>query len=251
MKKIITILLSVIMLIGSFTACESKQEAAVDLDFTQINDAYNTILSFMTNPEDFTGKTMAINATHSVIYNFAQNRIDKQIMLGIDPTGCCNATYEVRSDDGNYPNLGAAARYTGSFNEGGYIQLAEFKADETEEPSYEIDALTMTAAELTGLMESYVTEYAESSNYQKKIRVFGHCVTQDIYHYLMGLDGDGKQTWIIELYDPTNSLSFPIVSGNVVNPIEVIGTLSVYSENNIVYACIEVERITRVECVFS
>ena len=72
----------------------------------------------------------------------------------------------------------------------------------------------------------------------------------DTGEIMLGLDGNGYQTFAIELHDGSNTISFPVVSGNIVNPVEVIGTLSFYFEGDIPYACIEVDEVNKVECVF-
>lgn len=111
-----------------FCSCGSsdgvENSVAVDANFRQIDDNYNTILAFMKKPTDYNGKTVAINAESSVVYNFSKNRIEKHVMLGIDPTGCCNATYEIRTDDGIYPQNGTATEFFGRFESSGYIAVS-------------------------------------------------------------------------------------------------------------------------------
>lgn len=254
MKKIL-ILLIVCLSLTWLVSCNNGDNpnvlTDVDIDFTLIDDPYTTILGFMTNPEDVQGKSIAINAQSSVIYNFASNKIDKRIMLGIDPAGCCNAYYEIRTDNGNYPNIATNTTFIGDFTPNGYIDLKSYDSDKAVIPSYEIDTLDMTANELKNFINSYSSDYFNNENREKTVRIFGHLVNQAGYKYLLGLDQNGAQTWFIELYDPTGSLSFPVVSGNLVNPIEVIGKLSFYREGDQTYACISVERVSKVECVFS
>lgn len=257
MKKIIIVMLTAAMLLCSFASCDKAPSAdgidlsGVDSDFTIINNPYETLLSFMTNPKDYQGKTIAVNAISSVVYNFEKNRIDKHIMLGLDPTGCCNALYEIRTDDGNYPNIGSDTTFVGKFTSDGYIQLTDYKAKDTDDRSYDIDALSMSTADLKSLVSEHNEQKSNSKYFEQKIRIFGHVTVSSGYRYLLGLDANGRQTWAIELYDPTGSLTFPTVSGNLVNPAEIIGTLSIYMENGIPYACIQVECVSKVECVFS
>ena len=265
MKKLL-LLISLCLALSLFCGCDSASETVtdesgnaivsdttdkneVDIDFTKVNDPYNTILNFMTNPSDYHGKRIAVEAQSSVIYNFTQNKIDKHIMLGIDPTGCCNSYYEIRSFDGAYPQNGINTRFVGDFTENGYITLSN-----TSEPvstaQYEIDAINMSATELEGFIKEYSSNYTLSEFSGKTIRIFGHHQTYNGYLFLIGLTGEGAQRWIIELYDPTGSLSFPVASGNLVNPVEIIGTLSFYTEGDKTYACITVTEVNRVECVF-
>ena len=254
MKNLLILFFSLALTL-SLVACDGSQGAngdiKVDIDFTILDDPYNTILGFYQNPEDFAGKSIAIKAGSSVIYNFSKNTVDKKIMLGLDPTGCCNAYYEIRSNDGIYPDISPETTFTGNFTENGYIELTSFSSSSATAPEYEIDALSMSAEELKTFILEYGSNYQESESFEKTIRVFGHLLNQGDYKYLFGLNENGVQTWGIELYEPTGELNFPIVSGNFVNPVEIIGKLSVYFENGIAYACITVERVSKVECVFS
>jgi hypothetical protein len=204
----------------------------------------------MKNPTDYQGQNIKINAIGSVIYNFEQNKVVKHIMLGLDPTGCCNASYEVRDKDGNYPVNGSNVTITGTFMPDGYVDLYDWSSDVTSEAKYDLDTLTMSATELKNYITEYASNYSKSSSAGQKIRIFGHLANMSGYPCLLGLTGDGYQSWIIELHDSTGKISFPTVSGNLVNPVEVIGTLTFYLENNIPYACIEVEAVNKVECVF-
>ena len=39
-------------------------------------------------------------------------------------------------------------------------------------------------------------------------------------------------------------------NGNVVNPVEIVGVFSYYSEGESTYACIEVTSVSKTACVF-
>ena len=260
MKKlalIITVFLACCLLIGCDSGSDeltdqngnkiSKQD--VDIDFTVADDPYNTILNFMNNPSDFQGKKIAIEAQSSVVYNFAQNKVTKHIMLGLDPTGCCNSFYEIRTADGSYPKNGVKTLFVGDFTSDGYISVSEYSGSSST-AKYDIDTLNMSASELESFIFDYTQNYSSSPNATKTIRIFGHHQIYNGYKFLMGLTGEGAQRWIIELYDPTGSLSFPVTSGNLVNPVEIIGTLSFYVEGENTYACITVKEVNKVECVF-
>ena len=235
---------------GGELSSSSKPELENIVDYSILGDPYGTICEFMINPTDYQGQNIKINALGSVIYNFEQNKVVKNIMLGLDPTGCCNASYEVRSKDGNYPVNGSNVTFVGTFTPDGYIDLYDWISDVKSEASYELDTLTMSADELTAFITEYTENYSTSASAGRKIRIFGHLLNYQGYPYLIGLTGEGHQTWIIELHDKTGTMSFPVVSGNLVNPVEVIGTLTFYLENDIPYACIEIEAINKVECVF-
>ena len=260
MKKlalIITVFLAYCLLIGCDSGSDeltdqngnkiSKQD--VDIDFTVADDPYNTILNFMNNPSDFQGKKIAIEAPSSVVYNFEQNKVTKHIMIGLDPTGCCNSYYEIRTADGSYPKNGVKTLFVGDFTSDGYISVSEYSGSSST-AKYDIDTLNMSASELESFIFDYTQNYSSSPNATKTIRIFGHHQIYNGYKFLMGLTGEGAQRWIIELYDPTGSLSFPVASGNLVNPVEIIGTLSFYVEGENTYACITVKEVNKVECVF-
>lgn len=253
--KITSIILCLCLLVTFFAACDggnggtSLDVSDVDVNFLTVDDPYNTLLGFMTNPDDFQGKSVAVRAESSVIYNFAHNRIDKRVMFSLDPTNCCNAYYEIRTDDGVYPDIGESTVFVGDFTTLGYINVTSFEAVEETIPEYEIDALDMSAEELEDFIEDYTSKYSASEDYGKTIRIFGHCESSnETYKWLLGLNEKGSATWEIEL---VGDVEYPKVSGNMVNPVEIIGKLSIYEENGIDYACIEVERITKIECVFS
>ena len=258
MKKILAIIICLAALISLFVGCGSANEPQrsdkIELenivDYTILNDPYGTILEFMANPADYQGQNIKVSALGSVIYNFDQNKVERHVMLGLDPTGCCNSSYEVRAKDGKYPTNGSEVTFIGTFTSDGYIDLYDWTSKAQGAAQYEIDALSMSANELEAFITEYSENYMESNSLGNKIRIFGHLINQSGYAYLLGLDGNGYQTFAIELHDGSNTISFPVVSGNIVNPVEVIGTLSFYFEGDIPYACIEVDEVNKVECVF-
>ena len=258
MKRIFTFIICIALITCLFTGCggdsgletPSKPELENLIDYSMLGDPYGTILEFMANPADYEGQNIKIDALGSVIYNFDKNKVEKHIMLGLDPTGCCNASYEVRAADGKYPINGSNVTFIGTFTPDGYIDLYDWISDVKNEAEYELDTLSMSADELNTFITEYTENYQTSKSANQKIRVFGHLLNYQGYPYLIGLTADGYQTWIIELHDKTGTMSFPVVSGNLVNPIEVIGTLTFYLEDGIPYPCIEVDAVNKVECVF-
>ena len=259
MKKIFLLALCAVLSISLFAGCSDNGSGNNELskpplddvvDYSLLEDPYGTICEFMINPENYQGQNIKIDALGSVIYNFDQNKVVKHIMLGLDPTGCCNASYEVRAEDGKYPSNGSNVTFVGTFTSDGYIELYDWASDSASEAEYDVDTLTMSASELEAYIAEFVSNYETSASAGKKIRIFGHLANQSGYAYLLGLNGDGYQTWYIELHDESGKISFPTVSGNLVNPVEVIGTLSFYLENGTPFACIEVDAVNKVECVF-
>ena len=254
MKKTLIFIICIAFTMCLFTGCSSNHEQKPELenivDYSVLDDPYGTISEFMANPTDYQGQNIKIDALGSVIYNFEQNKVVKHVMLGLDPTGCCNASYEVRTDDGKYPVNGSEATFVGTFTPDGYIDLYSWESSTKNNAEYSVDALTMSASELQAYINEFTKNYATSASAGVKIRIFGHLANQSGYAYLLGLDGSGYQTWMIELHNEDGTISFPTVSGNIVNPVEVIGTLTFYLENNIPYACIEVDAVNKVECVF-
>lgn len=230
---------------------ENKPPLENVTDYSLFNDPYNTILQFMVNPQDYQGQNIKIDAISSVVYNFDQNKIMSHIMLGLDPTGCCNASYEIREESGKYPENGTTATFAGTFTPDGYIDIYSWEGTPSAYQAYDIDALDLTSEQMNIMITDYLSNYSTSDQANKTVRIFGHHLIWSGYKYLAGLTADGVMTWNIELYDPTGSLSFPVVSGNLVNPVEIIGVFSVYEENGIIYPCITVTKVNKVECVFS
>ena len=262
MKKIILTFLTLILALSCF-ACDGGETSEgggtneanntltgkVDIDLTPLNDPYNTLLGFMTNPETYQGKTIAVKATNSVIYHFATNKVE-HIMLGYDPTGCCNAYYPIRTADGVYPANDAETAYEGKFTSDGIIEISGYSCSEPA-PNVDIDALDMSAEELRSFITNYITDYESSPYKDKTIRIMGHLVKDGGYYYFLGLNSEGKQTWFIEAFEPTGSVDIPLGVTGYLNPVELIGTLSFYSEGEENYPCITVSDANRIEGVFS
>ncbi len=234
---------------GSNDASGNALTGKVDLDLTILNDPYNTLLGFMTNPSDYQGKTVAVKATNSVLYNFSRNTVE-HIMLGYDPTGCCNAYYKIKTSDGVYPANDSETTFEGKFTSDGYIEVSGYSAKESS-PSVEIDTLTMSSDELKSFIESFSVSQSSSENFGKTVRVFGHLIESEGYYYFLGLDSNGQQTWYIEAYEPTNTVQMPLGISGYLNPVELIGTMSVYYEGENAFPCITVTDANRVEGVFS
>ena len=252
MKKTLIFTICLTLAICLLTGCKqdsSMPELENVVDYTLLDDPYGTICEFIANPTDYQGQNLKIDAKGSVIYNFEQNKIVKHVMLGLDPTGCCNASYEIRTSDGNYPVNGSDVTFVGTFMPDGYIELYSWESEARSNPEYSVDTLTMSASELKAYVTEFTKNYVESASAGVKVRIFGHLANQSGYAYLLGLDG-GYQTWMIELHNEDGTVSFPTVSGNIVNPVEVIGTLTFYLENDIPYPCIEVDAVNKVEGVF-
>lgn len=246
MKKIITLALALIMALG-FSSCAKN----ADVDLMNKSNIYKDLANIISAPHDYKDKTVLLRAEYTVVYNFSENKIARHTMLAFDKTGEKRALFEVRAEDGGYPTIGANATVSGTIRDGKYIEVSEFKDTDFSKPSVDIDALDMTPDELKAFIEEFSKNYNSSASYEKTIRIFGHCVTHESYEYLAGLTKDGALTWSIELYDPSGSISYPTAQGNSTNPIEVIGKLNIYFEDNLAYACIEVEKVTPVQSTLS
>ena len=250
--------LSALLSAFTLTSCEGSKypprlDVDVDCNFTGLstNEIYGTVSAIMNNPSDYTGKTVAITAQYSTVYNFSKNSCLSHIIIALDPTNCCDAYYEIRTNDGVYPQLGEIASFIGTFNADGYIEVSEVIRYSDSAPTYDVDALTMSASELEALIKTYSVNYKTSELYGKTVRIIGHHSVNDIYKFLAGLDGDGRVTWSIELVTPEDdNMSLPMPSGNVVNPVEIVGVFSYYAEGDSTYACIEVKSFSKTACVF-
>lgn len=244
MKRILLISLSLIFVL-SLCSC-----AQVDIDLRDQGNIYDSLAVYIGNQDAYEGKTIAFTAIHTAVYNFSENKIARHSLMTWDKSGEKQALYEIRTEDGRYPVMGETATVIGTFRDGGYIEVDRFSGTKMEKRKFDVEATDMSAEELEDFITSYRKESQKSEYYKKSIRIYGHCDAREGYTYLLGLDGDGKYTWDIELHDPKGKLSFPKVEGTTVNPVEIIGKLSTYVEDNITYACIEVERVTSIQSVF-
>lgn len=242
MKKFFAffILLSIIIL----CSC-----SAVDVNLTNKEDLYSQIADVINNPSDYSDKTVKITAEHSVVYNFSENKIARHVLVVNSKSGTSKALYEIKSSDENYPKLAKPITVTGRFVDK-YIDVKAFDSAEFSNDIFDIDTLKMSSSELEQFIKQYTSEYRDSEHFERTIRIFGHCINESGYYYLFGLDEKGAMTWTIELYNSSEGIKFPVKQGTEVNPVEIIGTLSIYFENNIAYACIDVSSVTEVESVF-
>lgn len=246
MKKFASILLVALSLISllSFTSC-----AKAEIDITGKDNVYADLSDWIINSKNYTGKTVALTSTYTVVYNFDENKIIRHTLSEPDESGEKRALYEIRKPDGKYPAIGSEVTVIGTLSEGRYIAVDSISGKEYNR-ELDIDTLDMSATELKKFVETYRYQYTDSENHGKTVRIFGHLSNHEDYYFLIGLDGDGKYTWELELYDPTGKLTYPKAEGTTVNPVQIIGKLSTYEEDNIIYACIEVEEVARVESVF-
>lgn len=257
MKKLIAIALVLSTVLCTMTACKKeggsqRLDVDVDCNFTGLstNEIYGTVAAIMNNPDDYTGKSVAITAQYSTIYNFSQNTCQTPIIIALDPTNCCDAYYEIRTADGKYPEIGEIASFIGTFNADGYIDVSETirYTALTEVP--DLDATSITADELKATITEYNKSYKVSELNGKTVKIIGHHSVNGEYKFLSGLDGSGRVTWSIELTVPSADTVLPMPSGNVVNPVEITGVFSCYEEGENTYACIEVRSVSKTACVF-
>ncbi|MBQ8409510.1 MAG: hypothetical protein IJY39_11685 [Clostridia bacterium] len=238
MKKAIAILLTVTALLCSCSG--------IDHNLAREDNVYDEMVEFINHPDQYVGKTVKLSATHSVVYSFSQNKILRHVLVESSPSGAKRAIYEIRTEDNAYPLIGNKITVTGSFCEGNYILVDSFDVP-TFESTVDIDALDLSPGELKELITSFRSEYQNSEYFESFIRIFGHCVVSNGYYYLLGLDETGSMTWDIELYDPDKLIGFGDSQDNSLNPVEVTGTLTIYFEDNLAYACIKVHKIKSVE----
>lgn len=257
MKKITSLILLLCLLFCTLPSCGDgeklpKLDVDVDCNFTGLstNEIYGTVAEIMSNPDDYADKTVAITAQFSTVYNFSKNLCQTPIIIALDPTNCCDAYYEIRTADGVYPEIGETASFVGKFNAAGYIEVTEVIRYTENAPSYHLDAVTLTTGELKQTIEDYNRSYKISELNGKTVRIIGHHSVNDQYKFLSGLDESGRVTWSIEITTPDDSIVLPMPSGNVVNPVEIVGVFSYYEEGEQTYACIEVTSVSKTACVF-
>ena len=247
MKKIVSLILLAVFAL-SLVSCTQ-----VDIDLRDKGNVYNDLVFYINNRKNYEGQTIAFTGIHTVTYNFSENKIVRHYFMTYDAAGEKKALYEIRTADGIYPVMQSTSTVFGTLrsdDNGGYIEVDRFSGAKTEKRSFGVEAIDMSAAELEKFITAYKKSNRNSEYYEKTIRIYGHCDKKEGYNYLLGLDGEGAYTWDIELHDPKGKVSFPKAEGTAVNPVEVIGKLTMYFENNIGYACIEVERVTPIQSIF-
>ncbi len=247
MKKIISFAL-VILTLTSLLALTSCSQA--DIDLTGDLNVYNEFANFINSPDDYAGKTIAVTSTYMSVYNYSKNKVTRHALVAVDSTGAKRALYELRTADGKYPMTGSEVTVTGTIHKDRYIQADSFSGEKYG-MGFELDALDFSAAELKNFITTYRTEYSDSESYGKTIRIYGHLSTvEEGLTFLVGLDEEGKYLWDVELYDPEGKFTYPQAEGTAVNTVEVVGRLSTYTSDGIIYACIEVLQIGKSESVF-
>ena len=245
MKKIIALFLTALLLALTLISCDDSGK----LDFTGLNndELFGTLSAISVNPEDYIGREVKISANVSVIYSFGQNRVLSNVLIALDPTNCCDAYYEIRTQDGKYPGIGAEATVNGVFADG-YIDVSELITD-NETPAPDIDTLSMSPDEVTSFITDYADHHLTSDERNKTICIVGHYTMVEGYRYLLGLTNEGKPTWEIELGEIADGIALPVQNGNYINPVYIYGTLSYYTEDTNTYACINVSSAQKVVAV--
>ncbi len=247
MKKIISFLLSSISLISLLSLCSCSE---ADIDLRWQNNVYSNLYSFINTPEEYKGKTVALTSTYMSVYDFSKNKVIRHTLAEADRTGEKRALYEIRNESGEYPRTGSRVTVFGTIAENDYIEVERFENAKSNQ-GFDFDTLTLSADELKAFITDYRKQYGESEYYGKTVRIFGHLKTVDEgYTFLVGLDSNGAYIWDIELYDPDGRFDYPSAEGNTVNPVEIIGELSTYTEDNVLYACIKVKQVGKAESVF-
>ena len=247
MKKILNIAIAAIIMICS-VSCKSAE-----VDLTKKENVYDDFAAMINAPNEYSGKTISLRSEHTVVYSFKENKISRHVLRAFNESGEKRALYEIKAEDGSFPAIGALVTVNGVISSEKFIDVTEFKDPDSQALAVDIDTLTMSAEELGSFVEEFTANYSADENYEKKIRIFGHCMYQKekTYAYLTGLDESGNVTWNIELYTTDGNIDIPEIKDKVTNPVEVIGKLTVYVEDNITYSCIQVERLSSVECTLT
>ena len=245
MKKLSILILSLLLLLP-LCAC-----SGVDVNLTKKSNAYDGMVDIIQNPDKYEGKTIRLTATYSVTYSFSRNKILRHSLTEDSETGASRAVQEIVAEDGRYPLPGTRVTADGTLGEDQRLRITSFTDATIDERSFDLDALDMSAEELKDAITSFCKTYNASEIYGKTIRIFGHCIAKDGYYYLLGLDADGAMTWTVELYDPNGLVTVEESESNTVNPVEIVGELTLYTEDNLTYACILVESIAFVDGQFS
>lgn len=243
MKRLFTLLILISLIL---TSC-----AAVDINLTRKDNVYDEMVRFIQESDEYRGKSVKLTSNYTVVYNFSENKIIRHNLTETSPSGSSRAIQEIVSESGSYPIPGSRVTVTGTFNDSRQISVKSFENAPMDDRSFDIDTLTLTATELNELITSFGKDYHESEYFGQSVRVYGHCVAQDGYYYLLGLDANGGMTWTVELYDPNKLIPAFSSENNNVNAVEAVGKFSTYTEDNLVYACIELESIIFVEGTLS
>ena len=245
MKKLSVLILSLILLL-SLCAC-----SGVDVDLTRKSNAYDGMVEIIQNQDKYEGKSIRLTATYTVTYSFAQNKLLRHNLTEDSETGASRAVQEIVTEDGRYPLPGTRVTAEGKIGDDNRLYITSFTDAVIDERSFDIDALDMRAEELKDAITSFCKTYNASEIYGKRIRIFGHCIAKEGYYYLLGLDSNGAMTWTVELYDPRELITVEETESTTVNPVEIVGELTLYTEDNLTYACISVESIAFVDGQFS
>lgn len=247
MKKIISFTLAFVALLSllSLASCSKA-----DIDLRDKDNIYSDLEDMIKNSQNYVGKTVAMETECVAVYNFGTNKVVRYSMLEIDESGENHALYEIRTKDGKYPKTGSVVTVFGTVHEDIYLEVEKFRGAEYS-MDFDVDTLEFTPNQLTDFIKNYRKQYENSEYYGKTVRIFGHLKTvEDGYTFLVGLDENGQYVWDIELRDGNGSFEYPNTEGDTVNPVEIIGTLSTFTDKNVIYTCIIVEEVGKAESVF-
>ena len=251
--KLPVVLLAFVLLFAGCTPTEGNDDPrTVDIDFTLVNDPYSSIFALRNQTEQYVGKTVMLDARFTAIYNFSTNKINEYILMANDKEGCCTVVCQALMDSATgLPKLNTDVTVIGTVDDQSRITVLDWTSEDSLVGTHELDALTLSPEELTTLMVEFNDQKTEHEAYGTKIRIYGNYTVMKGYKFLMGLDQEGMVLWNVELYEPIGALEFPEVEDSYIKPLEVIGSLSVYYEDDAPYACIVVEQIAEVQCTLS
>lgn len=251
-KLPVILLVLVLLFTGCAPTAENDDPMAVDIDFTLIDDPYSAIFALRNDTEQYAGKTIMLTARFTAIYNFSTNKIKEYVLMATDKDGCCTVACQAVMDSAvGIPKLNTDVTVIGTFDDQSRITVLSWTSEDSLVGTYELDALTLSPEELTTLMVEFNDQKTKHEAYGTKIRICGNYTVMNGYKFLIGLDESGIALWNVELYEPVGVLEFPEVEGSYIQPLEVIGSLTVYYEDDAPYACIVVEQIAEVQCTLS
>lgn len=244
MKKLLIIMIC----LSAILALVSCAEQTTNYDISDKDNIYEDMSEFIGNKDKYEGQTITLSAECTVVYNFSKNSVIRHTVVARDNDSDMRALYEIRKADEKYPKIGTVATVVGRFTEG-YIEVSEFRDATYDDRKVDISAADKSFDELKQFITDYRAACNESEHYKKSIRIYGNVVVHDGYTYLTGLDATGAYAWDIELKAKNSSVKLPTSNTKYVNAYEIVGSLDMYIENNIAYACVLVDEITAVEGV--
>jgi hypothetical protein len=133
-KKTLLVILLLFLTLALFAGCsendraENPGQGGIDVDLTAFSASmiYATVIDILSNPEDYTGKTIKAAGIYEPIYFEGIGRFRHSII--VEAPGCCPHPIEFKLSGGaqlgDYPSAGASIKIEGVFGigeEAGFI----------------------------------------------------------------------------------------------------------------------------------